>query len=404
MSTLIRLWAAVAAAVSLVAGCSSTIDGRAVPAPGAAGWDGVDVGLLDTGDYPITPRPPFGLAGDPIEGGLAESRRMATNVLGPWEAEPTLVTYEQLGTGLVKGPGTVNFFLGSPIGDGLEDHHFLAGFASARYTATGTYKGLVNLVLRLAGPDDATAAVAAMRAKAAALTLPFADKPVTTQPFSIPRHPDSAAVTYRSKDLREGPDRFSVIAITAHGSYVLCQAADSAESFDNAVQLIDATLELQQPLIDKFSPTPPDRLAQLPIDPGGLFARTLPPAQGNDTVEDGVYDQLGIRHFAEDPVRAQALFRSVALQQASYTTTGSVYQAADAGSARRIVGELAAQAAGTLKPTTGITGMPKAQCFTAHLGFWCAANADRYAFDAWSDHEADVHQMIAAQYRILTGK
>ncbi|WP_186244498.1 DUF7373 family lipoprotein [Mycobacterium simulans] len=404
MSMRMRLSAAVAAATILLPGCTSIIDGRAVLAPGAAGTDGVDVASLDTGNYPTTPRPPFGPAGDLRTGSWAEARRMATSVLGPWEADPSLDTYEQLNTGVVKGPSTVNFFLGSPLGDGLEGHNFVTGFSSARHSGTGTYKGLINVVLRLASPADATATVAAMAAKTAALTMPFADKPITTQPFSIPRHPDSAAVTYRWTDPRGGGERTSVIAITAHGPYVLCQSADSAQSPDTAAQLIATTLELQQPLIDKYTPPPVDQLAQLPIDPDGLLAHTVPPAQDNQTVEDGVYDQLGIRHYQDDPARTQALFKSVGLQQASYSVTASVYQTVDTDSARRVVAELAAQAANTLKPATGVAGMPHAKCFQAPLAFWCVASADRYAFDAQSQHEADVHQIIAAQYRILTGK
>ncbi len=84
-------------------------------------------------------------------------------------------------------------------------------------------------------------------------------------------------MTYRWTDPRGGGERTSVVAITAHGPYVLCQSADSAESPDTAAQLIATTLELQQPLIDKYTPTPVDQLAQLPIDPDGLLAHTVPP-------------------------------------------------------------------------------------------------------------------------------
>ncbi|MFV1501332.1 hypothetical protein [Mycobacterium kansasii] len=406
MNTPMRSRVAALAALAALAlgGCSTTIDGRAVSAPAPPGTDDVDVAVLDTGNYPTTARPALGDAGNPIEGGLVESRRMATSVLGPWEADPSLLVYDQLATGVVKGPKTVNFFLGSPIGDGLADHNFVAGFSSARHTSTGSYLGAVNVVLRLASAGDAAAAAAAMAASAVSLTFAFADKPVTTQPFSIPRHPETAAVTYRSHDPRSGAERFSVTAITAHGPYVLCQAADSAESAQRAAQLIATTLELQQPLIDKFSPTPVDQLAQLPLDPTGLLAHTLPPAKDNTTVEDGIYDQLGIRHFQGDPVRAQALFKSVGLQQGSYTAAARVYQTADAGAAGRIVAELADQAAATLKPAAGVAGMPKARCFKSTLGYWCVASAARYAFEVQSPHEADAAQMVAAQYRILTGK
>lgn len=402
-----RSWgAAVAVVAMLLAGCTSTIQGRPTMQPGATATDDVDLAALDTGNYPVTARPPLGVAGDPTKGSWAESRRMATNVLGPWEADSNLDTYDQLSTGVIKGPKTVSFFLGAPIGDGLADHNFVAGFSSGRHSSTGPAKALVNLVLRLASPADATAAVAAMAANSGSLTLPFADKAVDTQPFSIPRHPQTAAVTYRYTDPRGAGQRFSVTAFTAYGAYVLCQGADSDDSAEQAARLIATTVELQQPLIDKFTPTPLDQLPQLALDPDGLLAHTLPPATDNQTVEDGVYDRLGILHFQSSPARAQALLKSVGLQQGSYTATTKVFQTGNAASAGRIADDFASRAidANHTRPAAGVAGMPGATCFQEPLGYWCIAAADRYAYLVQSQHEADVHQMTSAQYRILTGK
>jgi hypothetical protein len=402
MTTLARILAALTVVTLLAAGCSTTINGAAVKAPGAGGGDGVDLALLNVGNYPTTPRPPLGVAGEAREGGWAEARRMATNIVGPWEVDPSLSGYAQSDTGVIKGPDGVNALLGAPLGDGLAGHKLVAGFSSARHTNTGPYKGLLNLVSELDTPADAAAAVAVMAAHSDALTLPFDTKPIPTQHFSIPRHPATAAVSYRwtSSYPNAGEARFSVTAITAHGQYLLAQTATSADNPDLAAQLVATTLDLQQPLIDTFKPTPYDQLAQLPLDPNGLLAHTLPPRSENETVNDGVYDAHGALHLEpDDPVHLQALFKSVGLQQAAELIEQRVYQTPDAESAARIVADMSGP-----RRVGGITGMPKANCFTETLASWCIAGADRYAYFIQNEQEAALHQMMAAQYRMLTGK
>jgi hypothetical protein len=400
MSTRARVGVAVAAVAALIAGCSSTIDGAAVKAPGAGSGDGVDVALLDVGNFPTTPRPPLGAAG--VHGGWAEARRLATNVVGPWEVDSGLIDYAQIDSGVVKDYDAVNALLGAPMGDGLAGHNFVAGFSSSRHTDTGAYKGLLNIVLELATPADASAAVADMAAKSAALTMPFADKPIATQHFSIPRYPGAAAVTYRwtAQYPTPGEPRVSVTAVSAHGQYILAQTATSAENPDIAAQLIATALDLQQPLTDTFKPTPPDQLAQLPLDPTGLLAHALAPRPENETNSDGFYDPHGALHLATgDPVHQQALFKSAGAQQVAYSAETRVYQTPDAASAARLVADMSGpQQAG------GITGMPKAKCFTETLAFWCVAAADRYAYEIQNEQETALHQMMAAQYRMLTAK
>ncbi|MEE6177290.1 DUF7373 family lipoprotein [Mycobacterium sp. 050134] len=400
--------AAAVALVALAAGCGSKVPGVAVKAPDDSGGDGVDVAQLTTGNYPIKPRPPLGVAGNPKQGGLAEGRRMAGFVIGPWQTDPVLVKYEQFNTGVVKGGESMDALLGAPIGDGLARHNFVAGFSSARHTTAGSYKDLINIVLRLATPADAAAAVTDMAAKSGSLSLPFAETPTPTRPISIPRYPGTVAVgyTWTPSEGSTEPARSAVIALTAHGSYVLAQAADSAAGPDNAAQIVSTTLDLQQELIDKFTPTPIDQLSQLALDPTGLLARTLPPKAADESTDDGVYDPHGDLHFQDDAAHEEALFNSVGLQQASFTLTSAVYQTPDAGSADRVVADFATVATDfdKLHPAGSVTGMPNAKCFSASIGFYCVARFDRYAFTAQNEQLGGVHQMMAAQYRILSGR
>lgn len=392
-----------AAVAALTVACSTTVAGSAIKAPGTDSADGVDLALLDVGNFPTTPRAPLGVAGDAMNGRWAEGRRLAGTVVGPWEVDPDLIEYAQIDSGVVKDTDAVNAKLGAPLGEALNGHNLLAGFSSSRHTAKGRpYKGLLNIVLELASPADATAAAAAMAAKAAALTMPFADKPIATQPFSVPRYPGTAALTYQWTALYPDPGapRFSVTALTAHGQYVLAQTATSADKADVAAQLIATTLDLQQPLVDKFKPTPPDQMAQLPLDPDGLMARTVAPRQENESINDGIYDAHGALHLATgDPVHLAALFRSAGVQQVAEVVETRVYQTPDAGSAARIVADMSGP-----QQVGGISGMPKAKCFNETLGYWCVARADRYAYEMQNEQEHALHQMMAAQYRMLTGK
>lgn len=408
----VRAALAVAVAVLTVAGCSTAVPGRPVKAAAPVGGGGVDVALLDPGNYPTKPRPPLGVAGDATKGAWVEARRMADNVVGPWEVDPALSGFEQFDTGVKPDPAA---WLNAPIGDGVTGHNFVTGFSSGRNAESGPHKGLTHTVLRFASPQDASAAAADMAGRSGALTINPDEPPVPTTPIPIPRHSDTTAVfhDYNSEDFADHTNevRHEVIAITAHGPYVFYQWGWSAESPDIVAQMIATTLDLQAPLIDKFKPTPVEQLPGLPIDPDGLFARTLPPPKGDQTVNDGVLTGQGILHFEGNPVRAQALFKSAGLQQVGYNLLTYVYQTPDAASADRVLGMLvddAAKAKDVEAP--GVKGMPAAKCFRtpknpAQLqAFFCMATADRYAFWIQAEHEAEAHQQAAAQYLMLTKK
>ena len=114
----------------------------------------------------------------------------------------------------------------------------------------------------------------------------------------------------------------------------------------------------------------------------------------------------GILHFQDNPPHGQALFKSVGLQQASYTGDVTVYQAGDSDAAARIEADFATEAVkfNKLRPAPGVPGMPAAKCFAKQVGFYCVAGADKYAFEVQSVHEDETHQRVAAEYRMLTGK
>ena len=78
-----------AAVIALMAGCSTVVAGHGVQAP-QSGPAQVDVALLDPGNYPRHPLAPLGQVADDGAGRIVEALRMANNVVGPWEVDPSI--------------------------------------------------------------------------------------------------------------------------------------------------------------------------------------------------------------------------------------------------------------------------------------------------------------------------
>lgn len=358
-----------AAVVAVLAGCSTTVSGSVAMTTAPAPAGAVDLALLDPGNYPTKPRPPLGTAGDTHNGAFLEGARMGANVVGPWEVDPTLLAYPHAG----EKPSDFAEAVGVAAVQAAQAHRLVALFTSSR-AATGDDRSLANAVLRFPSPEEAATAVTEMTEKSA-----------------------------NAEVLGE---------VIAHGPYVLAQYANSKESPEAAAELIAATLDKQGPPVDQFQPTPIDQLKNLPIDPDGLLARTLPPSTGNGAVY-GPRTQL---HFDSDPLHTQTTFDDAQLQQMAKGKSGvGVYQTPDAASAQKIADGFAADIGENgfgdgkkFVPAAGIKGLPTAKCLVhkdtkaTESYYYCLAVADRYAIEVSTAQELDAHQLVSAQYLMLT--
>lgn len=383
-----------AAAVCIgLAGCTTTVAGSSVRARQMVG--GIDLGALDTGKFPTSPLPPFGRAGNVHAGALLEARRMASNVVPPFQVDPSLSESEMTRPTPLQSAEALSLVLPKPIPEGAANHNFVTGFSTTR---GGMTKILTNVVLRFATPEDAAAAAADMTAKSTNIETNYS-APKPTHPIPIPRYPATSAAAF------EVVGTVNVFAYTAHGPYVLCQSAQSSEGADAAADLVAATLDLQVPLIDQFSATPVEQLPELPIDPTGLWARTLPPGD-LAFVTQGVYDARGILHFQDNPARSQQLFNSVGLQNVA-VGRANVYETPNAATAARVADDFVAEVDAHNNAAPGVRGLPGAKCFTPPKGslrqFYCVAPVDKYVIEV-SDEESEARQEMAAQYMMLTAK
>ncbi|OJZ65782.1 hypothetical protein BRW65_27945 [Mycobacterium paraffinicum] len=378
------------------------------PAPPAA-----DVTLLDPGNYPRRPRPPLGTVADDAAGRRVESQRMADMVAGPWQVDGMLISplsAEIAPTTALPEVGRLSALVrGDSIAAIAAAHHFVAGFVSGRATPPAPPgqpppdkpKILDNGVFRFPGPQDATDAAAAMAAADVATIRP-GNIPATRLP--VAHHPDTMA---NVAPLSGG---FEAEAFTAHGPYVFFQFAGSKESAGAAADMIAKTLDLQGPMADHFQATPLDRLATLPADPTGLLARTVPVTDPSVN-QAAVYPPHGALHFRPDPVATQAMFTDAGIGHVAVDRS-AVYEAVDTTGAQRAADGLARIDVPFLgyRSAPGINGLPSARCFdrgpdTGELGavrFLCLATADRYAFKVTAAQEVEAHQIVAAQYLMLT--
>lgn len=408
--------------VVVVVGCASATSGQAVKAADAAGPDDVEVSLLDTGDYATTSGRPFGVAGDDLLAqGVLEAHRIGEFTVGPWEIDDALRVFPGAFAAGMIGPVPTtqmmrdNKVLPDPLPDIAAAHRFISGFTTVRNTAPDEAqpRTLHNVVLRFPDPAAAAAAAGEMAAKAPEIgTAPG-------RPTPMPGTPHAMAKTY---DMADGSER--VDSFTAHGPYVLYQSGRTVLEFlgRSAAVLVDATLDKQKRLIDEFSPTELAAMPQLPLDPTGqLLARTLWAPDNSAPFIMGAWQPRAWLHFEDDPVAATALFDAAGVDVVTQRLT-TVYQAAGAEGADRVVDQFSKQIGGTgdVRSVAGVPGMPVARCFERAKGwvpetapttwqrvmwhFKCVAKVDRYAYTAFSEDLKDVHQQMSAQFRILSGR
>ncbi|MFZ0903969.1 MAG: hypothetical protein WAN71_08850 [Mycobacterium sp.] len=397
-----------AAVIALMAGCSTVVAGHAVQAP-QSGPAQVDVALLDPGNYPRHPLAPLGQVADDGAGRIVEALRMANNVVGPWEVDPSMVVQAKINTRTLPTTDSLADFWGPDLTTVAAAHNYVGGFITQRLSPppapgkpAGTGKGskmLCNGVFRFASPEDAAAAATEMAAKDAA--MPHPDTTGSPLPIPIPRHPDTTANSLNPSG------GFEADVFTARGPYVLFQDAGSGESVDALAQMIARVLDLQGPLIDRFQPTPADQFASLPADPTGLLARTVP---GN-LKEGAVLEPHAALHYRPNPIAAQQMFTSAGVQHVAVNRS-TVYETVDSTGANRVVeGLVRMDVPGYgYKSAAGINGLPSARCFelgqkpngNTDIRYMCVAAADRYAIRVTAAQERDAHQVVAAQYLMLT--
>lgn len=417
-------WRAVVAVViaTALAACSATTQGRPVIAGDQIAPDGTVIARLNTGSYATTPSPPPGSAGDnaTLQATL-EGHRLAPYVTGPWQVFDEL---NEWGPILANWTGPISdaemlrtaSIMSPPFIDSAVKHGFFAGFNTYRVDRRGSGRALINVVLEFPDPAAASAAADEM----AAVNLPPAGGP-PGEPIAVPYQPDARAMAY------DNPDGSKFVqAVLAVGPMLFFSSSYvGANPLITTVTPVSQTSGLigdQRRLISGFTPTDPAKRADLPLDPtGDLYSRTLIGPDGAVPFIVGEWEPTGWLHFEANPITAKAQFDDAGLEVVSQRLT-TVFRTHNADGAAGLADAMAAdmKAMTDVKPIEGVPGLPSAKCFERLRGYmeetvamsfrrvlWrykCVGHADRYTYTAFSNSDIDLHQQMAAQYRLLVGR
>ena len=395
------------AAVLLVAGCGSE-SGHAEKSQGTLASAGVDVNLLGSGNFPVKPMPPLGVAGSAAQGALIDARRMADDVVGPWEVDPTLVIPGVSRAMVLPDTAALGDLLPAAVAAAAEPHRMLYGFASDRQNRD--QDRLLNAVLRFADPAAATAAATDMA------TAATAQAPTVNHPVPIPGHPDARATTFTYDLDSDGASPATVYSFTPHGSYVLVQLAHSSGP-DEAMRWVAAALDVQGPDIDRFVPTDPAQFSTLAVDPSGLLARTMsaptypdPPGARPLDPQIGSYLPRAALHFQDSPIDARVAFTAAGVSEMTFNQT-TIYRTRDPAAARALVGNLtdiALHTESAAQPINAVDFLTGSKCLQSQRNPDTGESVS-FCFAALKDltiavHDADptgARQETAAQYKML---
>lgn len=404
---------AAASVLFAVASCGHTTSGSPTRAATASRETAVNTAVLDPGHYPTKPQAPLGNAGSEQVGALVEARRMASYLVGPWQVDAALTahvatdamvieTFKKMGTALTW----------PPIAGGAYGLPYLVGFMSQRHTATGPSKSLRNGVLRFADPGAATTAANSFFERAMNMPRTVDVMPIVIEPekaLPVPGHPDAKAALMTFQDQESGNPIKELTVTTSHGPFVVMQVVRCDAGPDCMTQLAGRTLDLQLPLIDKFTPTPAGDFATLPLDPTGLVARTLPlPDDEITATSQFAYEPNGALQFEDEPLKVEPALSAAGVDYVSMGHT-TVYQAKDADSAGKLAQDYADIVASTPAASSAaeVPGLPQSRCTLVPGSggiiphHWCITAMGRYMVKAVARQLDTAHQLTAAQYRIL---
>lgn len=397
--------AAVLLAVALLAGCA----GRPAEA--------IDLATLDTGAYGVEPLE-VPESGDPRRGHILESVRMAEFLVDPAEVDPALrSSADAVGLLPLPTPAKVaSIVLAEQVGEVLERHGMLAGAAvtgadidrNAEKPAVGSARVLMVLVMRF--PDTAAAERAAQEIDAADAAVNRDNVAV-----DIPEHP-AAHGHWR-------PGVPTMAASIAYESYVVnVLAGDTAPDPAVLGDLTARAIDAQTRRLRDFVPTPPDRIAALPLDPEGLVRRMIPqaPRRWEYPAVTAMSSQRTAGWAATAQVTGVSFGPRASYLRGSRGQPHTVEASAVSGfnQLRRYADPAVARAEfdgqvrfnldGGLLPVEGPAGVPGVRCvenpdldLLSLTRFVCHVTYDRYIVTLFAREIGSARQRAAAQYGLL---
>lgn len=216
----------------------------------------------DTAAYPTAPVPLPAHASTPSGGALLESARLGAYVVDPSAIEPQYVDPVDVVTAPIDVASKLGRAFVAPVPAVAARDQVYAGFIAARGIGTGKPGSLIMVVLELPTAADA---------KKPVTDLSAADNSNHTKLSEFPGQP--AAIGWVGPS-GAGENAQAFLAVRSMVVYVYALGAVSAKSTLPA--LVSMALGKQVAALQDFTPTPKDKLGELPTDPAGIYARVLP--------------------------------------------------------------------------------------------------------------------------------
>ncbi|MEV0333022.1 hypothetical protein [Nocardia sp. NPDC050717] len=390
---------AVAAMVSATVGCGSEVAGTATK-------PGPDTSKLDFGNYQTQPRT-VGNAKNMTQARAWEAQRLGDYVALPFEADPAYVRDNRFdsfvaGTQIVlnrKGLGAL--IVNDTFDEVAED--LVAGWLNSWATAPnaeGKQRKAHLSVLMF--PDAKTA-------ESVGPTLENDDFTFNSENVKVP------ITKYPKTYAHWRPSVSSIGSWTVHDRYVIFMKLEDdtrAPDLASLTAQVEKLLEVQVPLLDKFVPTPSDKLEHVPLDPSGLLGRTLPSDQSAPVraQPDGFVTGRGVLSLFAEP-SAETL-QTLTKNGVDLITFGQsvVFRSTTASGANGLYEEwkkpdeneqVAEAPANMTVPVECFANTYEAEGVRKTADYICYMQVDRYVVQVRDSNLQDLHQQVAAQYILL---
>lgn len=360
------------------------------PTEPTAGTSGGDTAPADPSLYPTTPIALNKTPSTEESATLLEARRLSAYSVAPPEVDPRFSEASGLSTFPFKGPQAISSILPDPVPAVAKRGGMYTGFTSAR----GTKDGSAALVVASFVYPSAASATKAAGDLAAAI------KDDKDKKLTVPGQSKAVGWTGPASD---GVYAHAFLATGAVVAYAWVR--DTAARRATLPGVVGKALAAEVASLKAYKPTSKAAMMSLPVDPDGLYSRTLPVPSGKSTVRNGSWPAKGALHTQIIYPDSAKTFEAAGVDVVSIGRS-VVYRAKDEAGATTIRDAFYAETVALnpkMREFDPGTDAGSARCLqdTLRASYQCFAAAGRYAIEYGSTTADDITRSLDAQVALL---
>ncbi|MGW5450644.1 DUF7373 family lipoprotein [Nocardia sp. NPDC003979] len=363
----------------------------------------VDIGKLDSGNYPTRPVD-IEATRQPLSGAIREAVMLGVASPSPHDYDHRFV-YHNLRVSRALTAGHPPWYSGADFENREEALAAIPGVvagwqtAGARRDSSDTGRRIDTMVVRYTTENQARFAYEELARRTEGV------------PGEVPGYAEAHVRVAIIKDIYYTSQK--MYAWMVRGDLLVHAALSDPVSvpFDAAANadIIKRFFDKQLAMLANYSPTPVAEIDRRPFDVDGLLSRTLP---ADERRSGAVYPRQALLHMANRPDQMGPAMADAGVDFAAFAGA-SVYRTRDAAAATRY---LAAESADTASdsrytPMDGPAAMPGTRCYNSKPGEWatastpplCMTTVGRYVIAAVGANPQETYQRLAAQYKLLAG-